>query len=237
MMTEEIVIYLISNYIYRLDRSEHSMGRHKRKSAQKHSLCSVCCSPDQSSTSISRCSSCLVVHRRTVCASCLNRHIVTILSQDITNSVICPEQGCNAKLTHNTIKSVLLAFNHNVLWEEYLVKSNWSGTSEQWIKRFTARCPGCRVPIEKNGGCTQVVCRQCHLAFNWELAKNSKLYNIRTRWRTPLSLGRAFFYLCLTVIFVLLLTKLLLHKEKLMSMMGNLSMPPTTKLLNFHRDL
>ncbi len=171
------------------------MGRRKHKSVHKHPLCSVCRVSNLSSPfSIPRCSSCLALSRHTICDSCLHKHIFITISQDITKQVICPEEGCNAKLTNAIIKAALVASNHQVLWEEYELKCNWRGTSEQWIKRFAARCPGCLVPIEKNGGCNQVVCKQCRMVFNWQHAKNSYLFKIRIWWKRCASLVAALFY-------------------------------------------
>jgi len=206
------------------------MGRRKRKSAVKHhyphSLCSVCQVSYQSSTGLtSRCSSCLVCSRNTICDSCLHKYIFITISQDITSQVICPEQGCNSKLTNATIRAALHAFNHQDLWEEYALKSKWRGTSKEWIKRFAVKCPGCLVPIEKNGGCNQMVCRQCHRAFNWQQAKYPNLLQIRRGWSTLSSLVRALFYIFLTMILMFFLVKLFIaHKEKLMLMVDNLLM-------------
>jgi hypothetical protein len=174
---------------------------------------------------IPRCSSCPVYSRNNICDSCLHKYIFTKISQDITSQIICHEQGCNSKLTNATIQAALDAFNHHDLWEEYTLKSKWRGTSKQWIERFAARCPSCLVPIEKNGGCNQVVCRQCHRVFNWEQAKNPNLYQIRSRWRTLSTLVQALFFIFLTMILMFFVVKLFIaHKEKLMSVIDNLLM-------------
>ncbi|CAF1150046.1 unnamed protein product [Rotaria sp. Silwood1] len=60
-------------------------------------------------------------------------------------------------LREATLHAALVKFGHQNLWEEYILRSNWSGTSEQWVKRFAVRCPGCQIPIEKNGGCDHMI--------------------------------------------------------------------------------
>lgn len=39
--------------------------------------------------------------------------------------------------------------------------------SALWIVQNTRPCPRCNVRIEKNGGCSHVVCQQCHHGFCW----------------------------------------------------------------------
>ncbi len=54
---------------------------------------------------------------------------------------------------------------------DYLREQQWQGKSNEWIKRFTLPCPGCHVPIEKDGGCNQMICSRCQLHFYWTQAK------------------------------------------------------------------
>ncbi|CAM9830360.1 unnamed protein product, partial [Scytosiphon promiscuus] len=35
------------------------------------------------------------------------------------------------------------------------------------IGRLTKRCPGCRTPVEKLGGCNQMICMHCNCSFCW----------------------------------------------------------------------
>jgi hypothetical protein len=197
------------------------MGRRKRRSAL---LCNVCQEPRGSSILPNpSCKSHVVTSRHFTCDSCLYKHVFTTISQDITNRVICPEQGCDAKIARDTIKTILCTFRRQDLWEDYRLKSGWRGTSKEWIKKFTARCPQCRVPIEKNGGCDQVVCRQCHFGFNWKLAKTLNLHQIQPLLKTSVSLVRVLLYIFLTIGLLFLFMKLFsLYKEKLMSMVNNL---------------
>jgi hypothetical protein len=208
---------LFQTVFIRSHRFQLNMGRRKRKSAPKSSLCSVCQSTYQLSTSsILPCSLHIVSSPHTICDLCLYRHIFTVLSKDVTSSVICPIQGCDDVIPNDIIQPILLKFNIN-LSEEYTLKFNWRGTSEQWIKRFTARCPGCSVPIEKNGGCNQVVCQRCRQVFDWQRAKNSNLYRMQTRYRTLTSPVMAFFCRLFIVALVILLVVLcLIYTEKLL---------------------
>ncbi|CAF1350227.1 unnamed protein product [Rotaria sordida] len=134
------------------------MGRRKRKSTNKHSICSVCqVSYSPSSSLIPRCYSCTSMVRNTICDSCLHSYIFTSFSQDSAKRIICPENGCHTELNKTTLHAALVKFGHQDLWEDYVLKSNWSGTSQQWMQQFAVRCPGCRIPIEKNGGCDHMI--------------------------------------------------------------------------------
>ncbi|KAI0412054.1 hypothetical protein F5X98DRAFT_380134 [Xylaria grammica] len=42
--------------------------------------------------------------------------------------------------------------------------------TNQSIRRLTRPCPGCRVPIEKRGGCDHMHCTECDLRFSWSRA-------------------------------------------------------------------
>jgi hypothetical protein len=200
------------------------MGRRKRKSAIKGPLCIICqASYSPSSSIIPRSSSCNSLPQHAICDSCLHKHIFTVISKDITNQIICPAQGCNTELPRITIQTALSAFGYQNLWEEYVFKSNWRGTSNQWIKRFTVKCPGCRVPIEKNGGCDHMVCRQCHLHFNWNQAKNFNMYRFRIWWRTYVPRIAKIFFICLTIVLMFFFIKFLIyHKKTMMVMVDNL---------------
>jgi len=37
----------------------------------------------------------------------------------------------------------------------------------EWKRRNTKQCPNCRTPIEKNGGCNHMTCKQCGCNFCW----------------------------------------------------------------------
>eukprot|EP00698_Gefionella_okellyi_P012867 TRINITY_DN3499_c0_g2_i1.p1 TRINITY_DN3499_c0_g2~~TRINITY_DN3499_c0_g2_i1.p1 ORF type:complete len:462 (-),score=17.15 TRINITY_DN3499_c0_g2_i1:309-1694(-) len=39
--------------------------------------------------------------------------------------------------------------------------------SEQWVQKFSKKCPRCKVPIQKNDGCNHMSCSQCSFQFCW----------------------------------------------------------------------
>jgi LSD1 subclass zinc finger protein len=45
-------------------------------------------------------------------------------------------------------------------------------SSSFWKRCFTKKCPCCRVPIEKNGGCDHIRCTFCHADFCWFCKKS-----------------------------------------------------------------
>jgi hypothetical protein len=77
-------------------------------------------------------------------------------------------------LSPSVICDLLLIHENNDLLNNYLDAQQWEGNSKEWIQRFTLRCPHCNVPIEKNGGCNQMICTRCGLYFNWLKAKGYK---------------------------------------------------------------
>lgn len=207
------------------------MGRRKRdrKNANKQTLCSVCTvSYSSASSYVPRCSSCHASLRHTICDACFHKHILTTISRDISSPVICPEWQCNAKLSNEIIQSALAAYGNQSLWEDYLLKRNWHGTSDQWIKRFSVRCPGCQVPIEKNGGCDRVMCTRCKLAFNWQQAKISNILKLPVLWRVNrFRMGRIL-YMCLVIILMLLFLSLLyFYGERLILTLNDFILYPT----------
>ncbi|KAL4327373.1 hypothetical protein HN51_034601 [Arachis hypogaea] len=53
---------------------------------------------------------------------------------------------------------------------EMMAKKNQeSGDSKslRWISTFTKKCPSCKQPIERNGGCMHVTCTVCSYQFCW----------------------------------------------------------------------
>ena len=42
------------------------------------------------------------------------------------------------------------------------------GNSKLWIIKNIKPCPGCSVPMEKNGGCDHMTCSQCYHEFCWQ---------------------------------------------------------------------
>jgi ariadne-1 len=39
--------------------------------------------------------------------------------------------------------------------------------SKEWIKNNTKACPRCKVPVQKDGGCSHMRCKQCYKEFCW----------------------------------------------------------------------
>ncbi len=42
--------------------------------------------------------------------------------------------------------------------------------SKKWIHSNCKKCPKCRVPIQKNGGCNHMYCTKCNTQFNCRFA-------------------------------------------------------------------
>lgn len=112
----------------------------------------------------------------------------------ITNSFVecnrllswCPIPNCNniIKVQDVEMKPVTCKCNHvfcfqcSENWHEPLEcrllrkwnkKCNDSSETSNWINVNTKECPKCNVPIEKNGGCNYMTCRnlKCRTAFCW----------------------------------------------------------------------
>lgn len=181
------------------------MGRRRRKTKTKGISCIICQNFYSHSLSIiPRCLSCVSQSRNTMCDSCVHRHVLARISQNLTSEVICPENNCNAKLNKATIQVALVHFGHQNLWNDYVERNNWSGTSEQWIRKFTVKCPYCQVAIEKNGGCDHMNCTRCKSSFNWTQAKDGTFKRIRP-WQANIGNSiRTLFCRGLVVVVVLL---------------------------------
>jgi len=150
----------------------------KKSSYPKHltikkNLCSVClCYRSSQLFSTNYCCSSLKKHgQRRVCDTCVHQHILSKLYSCLTSSVTCPELNCSINLSQSVICDILLKYESNQLLNEYLFEQQWQGKSDEWIKRFATRCPGCHVPIEKNGGCDEMICIRCQTHFYWSKAK------------------------------------------------------------------
>jgi ariadne-1 len=51
--------------------------------------------------------------------------------------------------------------------DDFLAWKRLKESSRLWLKNHSKPCPGCQVPIEKNGGCNHVNCSSCHADFCW----------------------------------------------------------------------
>ena len=106
-----------------------------------------------------------------MCDTCVHQHVLSKLYSCLTASIICPEQNCSIIYSPSIICELLLKHESNQLLDEYLREQQWQGKSEEWINRFAARCPGCFIPIEKNGGCDEMICIRCQTHFYWSKSK------------------------------------------------------------------
>ena len=189
------------------------MGRRK----QRHNgarICQVCqTSYPLRSHPVQRCSYCDSKLRHAICDSCFSSYIITAMSQGtISSSIVCPEEGCNAEISEITIHTELVKSGRVDLWNSYSSKFNCCDTSQHWIKRFAVRCPGCRVPIEKNGGCDRMVCTRCRLSFSWQRAKTWGRLDFQIWMKVYKHRIALFLYLALFLVFMLCCGKfLLLH--------------------------
>ncbi|CAF2710087.1 unnamed protein product [Rotaria sp. Silwood2] len=149
-------------------------------------LCSACLcyrSPELFSTNY--CCSSLKRHvRRQVCDSCVHQHILSKLYSCLTSCITCPELNCSLYLSQSVICDILLKYESNELLNDYLCEQQWHGKSDEWIKRYTTCCPGCYVPIEKNGGCDEMICIRCQTHFYWSKAKRNFPENKKQRQKS-----------------------------------------------------
>jgi hypothetical protein len=136
-------------------------------------LCSVCfCYRSPQLFSANYCCSSLTKHvTRQVCDTCVHQHILSKLYSCLTSSISCPELNCRANFSQTVICHILLNYDSHDLLNQYLREQQWQGKSDEWIKRFATRCPACNVPIEKNGGCDEMICIRCQTHFYWSKAK------------------------------------------------------------------
>lgn len=172
---ESSIDQYVSLSFARLHRLFPSAGVLKQSAYSKHSsiLCSVCaCYRSCQLFSTDYCCSPLTKHpNRQVCDSCIHQHVLSRLYSCLTSTVACPELCCSARLSQSAICDILLKYKSHDLLDEYLREQQWEGKSDEWIKRFAARCPGCDIPIEKNGGCDEMICIRCQTHFYWSRAK------------------------------------------------------------------
>ena len=136
-------------------------------------LCAVCfCYQSSQLYLTDYCCSKLTTHvTRQVCDTCLHQHVVAKLHSCLTSCIACPEIDCRATLSQSVICHVLLKNESHALLDDYLRELQWQGKNDEWIRRFATRCPGCQVPIEKNGGCDEMLCIHCQTHFYWSKAK------------------------------------------------------------------
>jgi hypothetical protein len=70
------------------------------------------------------------------------------------NEIECPSEKTETSKSYlNTVSFAILSFFWNI-----------------------SRCPNCKLPIQKNGGCNSVICTSCSYTFCW-ICKGSLTYN------------------------------------------------------------
>ncbi|CAF5025322.1 unnamed protein product, partial [Rotaria sp. Silwood1] len=143
----------------------HNKSCWSKSRPNKKAFCYVCYTYQATQLFSTKYCSSSVLHR--VCDACIHQHIVSALDSCIVSSVTCPESSCCAILSLSAIRDILLKYNDHDLLNNYLREQNGKGKSEEWIQRFTLPCPGCNVPIQKNGGCNRMVCSRCKKCFYW----------------------------------------------------------------------
>lgn len=157
-------------------------NRSSKSTYIKNLVCSVClCSRSSELFSTNYCCSRIKKHsKRQICDSCLHQHIISKLYSCLTSCIICPEMNCVANLSQTAVCDVLLKYKSTDLLNDYLHEQQWQGKNDEWIERFAVRCPGCNVPIEKDGGCDKMICIRCQKHFYWSKAKT---YFYQSRYR------------------------------------------------------
>lgn len=58
--------------------------------------------------------------------------------------------------------------------KKWIDKESSEKENLKWIVAKTKRCPGCRIPIEKNQGCNHIICWNCKSEFCWLCKSNWK---------------------------------------------------------------
>ncbi|UJR32413.1 hypothetical protein I4U23_019875 [Adineta vaga] len=83
----------------------------------------------------------------------------------------CKEKIC---LFHHT------KWHTGMTCDEYdQMNPNVDNQTQQWLNSHSKRCPYCKSPVEKDGGCDHMKCKKCNHEFCWECLANYRL--IRTQ--------------------------------------------------------
>ncbi|KAE9579764.1 hypothetical protein CGMCC3_g4082 [Colletotrichum fructicola] len=103
---------------------------------------------------------------------CVNEHCSAGQDNDLEG---CPSEykffiECNAC-------GLPMCFLHGRVWhlgqtcEEYDVANDLVGgrdpETDRWLLEHAKPCPGCQIPVEKNGGCFHMTCKSCKMEFCW----------------------------------------------------------------------
>lgn len=57
---------------------------------------------------------------------------------------------------------------------DWILRATSETKSQWWIVKNTKLCPGCRVPVNKNGGCPHMHCSKCGMDWDWQSEKPHK---------------------------------------------------------------
>ncbi|GES82806.1 hypothetical protein GLOIN_2v1661741 [Rhizophagus clarus] len=76
-------------------------------------------------------------------------------------------------------------YNHDVIWhmdqtckEYYMNNKKSDSITNNYISRETKGCPGCSIPIVKNGGCDHISCAKCGHQFCWLCLRQHPFHKI-----------------------------------------------------------
>mmetsp|Transcript_26904 Transcript_26904/g.75625 ORF Transcript_26904/g.75625 Transcript_26904/m.75625 type:complete len:185 (+) Transcript_26904:72-626(+) len=110
-----------------------------------------------------------------ICRNCHHGHLSNQLeSKTAIHTPVCAV--CLSKLSRKDVRAGI-AGNKKLrkLWKvrkENLRQHAEDKKSMDWTATNAKRCPACRVPIEKNGGCNLMICTQCEHHFSWKATEH-----------------------------------------------------------------
>jgi len=111
--------------------------------------------------------------------------------QDMKDVTFCPKAGCNNAMisgadnngTGNDLMMKCSGCNFTYCtkckeewhsdstceqYQSWKLENNLSEKKyAEWVKQFAKPCPQCHTPIEKNGGCNHMTCKNCNHEFCW----------------------------------------------------------------------
>jgi hypothetical protein len=81
--------------------------------------------------------------------------------------MVCSNTSCNFSYCFNCKEE----WHADITCEQYqkwkIENSEADARYEEWVKANAKRCPHCKSPIEKNGGCNHMTCKKCSHEFCW----------------------------------------------------------------------
>lgn len=112
---------------------------------------------------------CAADHR--ACKDCMANWIKVEVVDNQKLNVTCPDANCNHQLSFSDVKR--FASNDTVSRLKEALSTNHKEAAAELLREhptirgFSRQCPTCHVLIEKNGGCSTVVCK-CGNRFTYE---------------------------------------------------------------------